>query len=122
MDTFSDKIVFDKVGDKMAKTKKKKKVLNFRAIRATFMMPFCLFLIVSILFAGGRYSLTIYDKYKEKDELSQELIELKEEEQKLTVDVERLQNPEYVGRYLREKFLYSKNDEYIIKIPSKKDE
>ena len=67
------------------------------------------------------WPLSLPDKYKEKDELNQNLIVLKEEEQKLTVDVERLQNPEYVGRYLREKFLYSKNDEYIIKIPSKKE-
>ena len=106
----------------MAKIKKKKKVLKVKAVRATLMMPLCLLLIASFVFAGGRYSLTIFDKYKEKEELSKSLVELKEEEQKLTVDVERLQNPEYVGRYLREKFLYSKNDEYIIKIPSKKDE
>ncbi len=106
----------------MAKIKRKRKRVSFKAVRATFMMPACLLVIGSFVFAGGRYSLTIFDKYKEKEQLSQNLIELKEEEQKLSVDVERLQNPEYVGRYLREKFLYSKNDEYIIKIPSKKDE
>ena len=106
----------------MAKIKKKKKVLNFKAIRTTFIMPICLLIIGVCIFSGCDYSAKILDKYKEKDELNQNLIVLKEEEQKLTVDVERLQNPEYVGRYLREKFLYSKNDEYIIKIPSKKDE
>ena len=51
--------------------------------------------------------------------LGQELIELKEEEQKLSVDVKKLQNREYVARYLREKFLYSKEGEYIIKILDK---
>jgi len=104
----------------MAKIKKKKKVLSTKAIRSTFMMPICLIAISSFLFTGFKYSFNIVDKYKEKDMLNKKLDSLKEEEQKLTVDVERLQNPEYVGRYLREKFLYSKNDEYIIKIPSKK--
>ena len=106
----------------MAKIRKKKKRVSFKAVRATFMMPICLLVISFFAYTGCRYSVNIFDKYKEKDKLNQDLIELKEEEQKLTVDVERLQNPEYVGRYLREKFLYSKNDEYIIKIPSKKDE
>jgi cell division protein DivIC len=59
----------------------------------------------------------IYGKYKEKEELNNNLIKLKDKEQKLTVDVEKLQDPEYVGRYLREKFLYSKKGEYIIKLP-----
>ena len=63
-------------------------------------------------------SLDISNKYKEKDKLSNELVELKEEEQVLTIDVEKLKNPEYVARYLREKFLYSKDGEYIIKIPN----
>ena len=39
---------------------------------------------------------------------------LKEKEQELSIDVEKLKDPEYVARYLREKFFYSKEDEYII--------
>lgn len=62
-------------------------------------------------------SLDIANKYREKESLSQELTSLKEKEQELSLDVEKLKDPEYVARYLREKFLYSKEDEYIIKIP-----
>ena len=85
-------------------------------------MPFSLLVIGSFLYTGFRYSASIYQKYREKEELNKNLVELKEKEQKLAVDVEKLQDQEYVGRYLREKFLYSKSDEYIIKIPHKNDE
>lgn len=65
-------------------------------------------------------SLDITNKYKEKQELTDKLVKLKEEEQILNIDVEKLKDPEYVGRYLREKFLYSKDGEYIIKMPNEK--
>ena len=47
------------------------------------------------------------------------MVKMKEKEQELSIDVEKMQDPEYVGRYLREKYFYSKNDEYIIRIPKK---
>ncbi len=106
----------------MAKIKKKRMVLKMSAVRTTFMMPICLIVIGSALYAASNFTFEIIEKYKEKDELSKNLFSLKEEEQKLTVDVEKLQNPEYVGRYLREKFLYSKSDEYIIKLPQEEKE
>ena len=59
----------------------------------------------------------IIDKYQEKKELNKELIKLKEKEESLKVDAERLQNPDYVARYAREKYLYSKDGEYILQIP-----
>ena len=34
----------------------------------------------------------------------------------LKVEVNKLKNPEYVAKYAREKFLYSKDNEYVIKI------
>ena len=42
--------------------------------------------------------------------------ELKEEETTLSDDVEKLKNPEYAARYAREKYLYSKYGEKILKI------
>lgn len=64
--------------------------------------------------------LEIVNKYQEKEKLNQQLEELKEEENILSTDVLKLQDPEYVGRYLREKYFYSKSDEYIIKLPDEK--
>jgi len=102
----------------VAKIKKKKKVLKTKTIRVTLMVPICLVFIAAVIYTTVNYSLDIYSKYKEKEELDNNLNKLKEDEQKLLVDVEKLQDPEYVGRYLREKFLYSKKGEYIIKLPN----
>ncbi len=62
-------------------------------------------------------SLTIANKQKEKEELLLNLEKLKEDEQALELNVNKLKDPEYIARYLREKLLYSKSDEYIIRIP-----
>ncbi|NLC48199.1 MAG: septum formation initiator family protein, partial [Tenericutes bacterium] len=38
------------------------------------------------------------------------------EEETLKSEINKLKDPEYMARYAREKYLYSKNDEIIIKI------
>ena len=58
----------------------------------------------------------IGEKKKEKRELTKQLETLKEDETTLTDDVDKLKNPEYAARYAREKYLYSKNGEKILKI------
>ena len=68
-------------------------------------------------FTIGHYWVEIYDKYKEKQELDQKLADLKDKEAELRVDVDKLQDPDYIARYAREKYLYSKDGEFIIKIP-----
>ncbi len=65
----------------------------------------------------GKYWVEIIDKYQEKNELEMELIALKEKEEELQVDAKKMQNPDYVARYAREKYLYSKDGEYILQIP-----
>lgn len=62
-------------------------------------------------------SIQIYDKRKEKKEFIQMLENLKEKEDELNSTVTKLQNPDYVARYAREKYLYSKDGEIIIRIP-----
>lgn len=65
----------------------------------------------------GKYWVTIYEKYQEKKELEKELLELKAKEKQLELDAKKLQDSEYIARYAREKYLYSKDGEFIIKIP-----
>ncbi len=74
-------------------------------------------IIVATTFTIGRYWVEIYDKYRENKALEKELVDLKDKEDQLRLDAKRLQNPEYIARYAREKYLYSKNGEYIIKMP-----
>jgi cell division protein DivIC len=54
---------------------------------------------------------------KEKQVLNDRIAELTDEEKVLNSDIKKLEDPEYVARYAREKYLYSKDGELIIRIP-----
>ena len=94
---------------KKSKTKKRRRIvfLGFTSIIIIFAMTFTI----------GKYWVEIFEKYQEKKELEEELTSLKEKEEELKVDANKLQNPDYIARYAREKYLYSKDGEYILKIP-----
>ena len=55
-------------------------------------------------------------KTKEKKAFEVELADLKDKEEELKATVTKLQDPDYIARYAREKYLYSKNGEIIIRI------
>ena len=93
--------------------KRKKKVRT-----RFFLLGFTsLFIICAVTFTIGKYWVEIYEKYQEKKELENELTTLKEKEEALKVDANKLQNPEYIARYAREKYRYSKEGEYVLQIP-----
>ena len=48
--------------------------------------------------------------------------QLKKEAKDLTVQIEELNNPEYLASYARENYSYSKDGEYIIKLNNKEKE
>lgn len=76
----------------------------------------CLFIIgISVASSFNNIS-KIREKKLEKASLTRRLEELKEEQKTLSDDVEKLKNPEYAARYAREKYLYSKDGEKILKI------
>ena len=54
---------------------------------------------------------------KDKSGLNTKLADLQEEEKVLNSDIKKLQDPEYLARYAREKYLYSKDGELIIRLP-----
>lgn len=60
--------------------------------------------------------ITLNQKQKE---LQNELNLLKENESDLKNEIEKLKDPDYIARFARENYLYSKNGEYIIKIEKK---
>lgn len=95
--------------------KKKNKVKAKR--RMLFLGLTSIIIICAMTFTIGKYWVEIYEKYQEKKDLEKELTTLKEKEEELKVDANKLQNPEYIARYAREKYQYSKDGEYILKIP-----
>lgn len=54
---------------------------------------------------------------EEKIALNDKLENLKDEEAVLNSDIKKLNDPEYIARYAREKYLYSKEGELIIRLP-----
>ena len=60
---------------------------------------------------------SIYKMKDQKKELEDRIASLKEEEKVLESDIQKLEDPSYVARYAREKYLYSKDGEIIIRIP-----
>ena len=59
--------------------------------------------------------LKIMKNKKEITLLGSSYEELLDTEEALEAEVEKLQDPEYVERYAKEKFLYTKDDEMIIR-------
>ncbi len=74
-------------------------------------------IIIGTTFTIGKYWVEIYDKYQEKKELKKKLVTLKEKQQALQMDANKLQDPNYIARYAREKYSYSKDGEIILRIP-----
>ena len=95
-------------------TKKKSKLSK---IRLFIFVPISLAILGAIFIAIGSYWVKIFDKYQEKKDLEQEIVALKEKEEQLKVDVDRLEDPDYVARFAREKYMYSKDGEIIIRLP-----
>lgn len=94
---------------KQSKSKLRKRMIVF--------MPICLVIIAGVFTAIGNYWVQIAGKYQEKEELNSRMISLREKEAELKVDVNKLEDPDYVARYAREKYMYSKDGELIIRLP-----
>ena len=60
----------------------------------------------------------IVDKYKEASELEKKIADLATEEENLNNEITKLQDKDYLARYAREKYFYSKQGELIIRIPT----
>ena len=72
-----------------------------------------------VLFVGSSVLNTwfqIIDNHQQIVALNKEYNNLLEQEKQLKSDVNKLQDPDYVARYAREKYLYTKQGELIIKI------
>lgn len=94
--------------------KKKKSKTKYRLM---LFVPVCLVVVIAVFIMIGSYWAKIVDKYHEKKELEKEIVLLKEKEEELKVDVERLEDPDYVARFARERYMYSKDGEIILRLP-----
>lgn len=77
-----------------------------------------IFIPLLIMFVSRMFSYwsVIYSNVKEKKELELKYKEILEREDLLKSEISKLEDEEYVARYARERFLYSKDGEIIIKL------
>ena len=95
----------------------RKKKANKAKRRLVVIVPICLIVLGTIFVAIGSYWVKIVSKYQEKKQLENDIVALKEKEEQLKVDVDRLEDPDYVARFAREKYMYSKDGEIILRLP-----
>ena len=97
----------------MGKKTKNKSYVKFRML--IFSIVF--FASVSILGYNFCNNLVKLQRLKnQKKELEKQIVYLIDEKENLEADVERLSDSTYIARYAREKYLYSKTGEIIIRI------
>lgn len=72
--------------------------------------------IIYFLVSLSTYVVDIYNLKKEEKRLEKELINLQAEEKNLNIQIDMLKDIDYLARYARENYLYSKDGEIILKI------
>lgn len=94
-----------------------KKGKNIKAKRRLLFISIVIVGLLAVLF-GTVYNqfVTIIDNKRQIVELTKEYEDLLDDESRLQSEVTKMQNPDYIARYAKEKYLYSNEDEIIIRI------
>lgn len=100
----------------MRKRKVKKSVIRF------ILRIVSVFIIVSFFVISFPIIVKLKNLSNEEKELSKTLIELKKDEEKLKTDILKLNDKEYIARYAREHYLYTKDGEIALKIDENEEE
>jgi len=99
-----------------------KKISKTSKRRLTLLIPLSLFMISFFIFTTIRYTFNIISLKNKEQELEEKLSNLEEEEENLSDEIVKLKDPEYIAKYAREKYYYTKDGEYVIKIEEKDKE
>lgn len=111
------------LGDKaMAKKKKGKNKLTIQARRRLFVVrPLCLGFVLFVVATLISNAVDLYKLGNEKKQKEEEYIKLQEESEYLKNEIIKLHDPEYLAKFARENYSYSKDGELIIKIEKEKE-
>ena len=99
----------------MKKTRRRKYTVKTKS------RMFIIFMLFGVVISTLGYSLfnnlyQINTLQKEKKALEEKLAVLNEETEVLEADIEKLSDSDYIARYVREKYYYSKKGELIIRM------
>ncbi|RGI28499.1 septum formation initiator family protein [Melissococcus sp. OM08-11BH] len=101
----------------MAKAQREQKQMIYKRRRLTvmFVLAFGLFTFMGInLFRNGQHLLSLQQNHTE---VKKEYAKVKTEKKDLENEVKLLKDPEYVEKFARAKYFYSKEGEQVYSIP-----
>ena len=98
----------------MKKKRKKKKLKH--GIR--FFLAFVIFGSITGILGYNLINniMIINDMNLKKKELNDQIVDLGKQKEVLENDILKLEDPDYIARYVREKYFYSKDGELILRI------
>jgi len=95
----------------------KTKTISSQAKRRLLLFaPLCLLCIVATVYSLLSFGYEIYTLRQEQKALDSRYHYLHEEADQLQIEIIKLQDPEYIARFVREQYLYSRSGELIIRI------
>jgi len=97
---------------------KRKKFSRTSKRRLVFFGTLSLIVIGYAVFSFVYYSVNLLKAKNENINLENKLKSLQNDEENLKIEIQKLKDPEYIARYARENYSYSKDGEYIIKLDS----
>lgn len=99
-----------------------KKISKKSKRRLALLAPLSLFMIGFFIFTSISYTINIINLKNQEQELKDKLVALESEEENLNSEIIKLKDPDYIAKYAREKYYYTKDGEYVIKLEEKEDE
>ncbi len=99
----------------------KKKMTKSAKRRLTILMPIVILAVGYFGFTIVMTTVQLYQLHIEETTLKSKLNDLKGDSKELKTQITKLQDKEYVARYAREQYLYTKDGEYVIKTNDKKE-
>ena len=67
------------------------------------------------------YTYSYISLKREENNLKNQLVSLQDKKANLKIEIQKLNDPEYVARYAKENYLYSADGEYVLKIDTTED-
>ena len=94
----------------------KKRKVKKKSVRILTFGTLSAILIGYFLFSLGNYAIKLHNLRKEESSLKSELKTLKSDEELLKAELTKLKDPDYLARFARENYLYTRDGEYVIQI------
>lgn len=99
----------------------KKRIKKATKRRLTVFGTLSMVVIIYFLISSGCQVYNLYKLNTQKNELNEQYTKLKNDAEELEIQINQLHDPEYLAKYARENYSYSKEGEYIIKLNEKEE-